>query len=249
MIYKLGKLAPRIDERTLKLNTVFQPLAPAPRVLNADTITSNPMFGNDKWGDCVIAMRGHGTRRFEYFEQGKCINGSDKEILKEYWKEGGATCRNKHPDNGLVELDSLNSWRQKGWTFGGRHYDIYAFGDIDYTDEQELANTLYYLNGAFCGVALPKSAQDQEVWDVIPGPESKPGSWGGHAIYLPPVYDMDTGLWTCITWGQPKKMTTAFVKKYFDEAHGIVDNKDKWLGVNSPVDIQKLDDYLKNITN
>ena len=42
-------------------------------------------------------------------------------------------------------------------------------------------------------------------------------------------------------------MTWAFWEAYTDEAYGIVDDRNDWLE-NSPVDVEKLDAYLQEIT-
>jgi hypothetical protein len=59
------------------------------------------------------------------------------------------------------------------------------------------------------------------VWDVVAngGANAAPGSWGGHAVFVP-AYDSDG--FTCITWGAPKTMTLAFWNEYCDEAHTLL---------------------------
>src|SRR5208337_4499924 len=113
--YKLGKLPRKIDVRTFQLKK-FMPtvLPPLPDTFDVDSVFANfydtHMFGNDQYGDCVMAGRGHMTLRFEVFEQGVLIPITDKEVENEYFKETGGQ------DSGLVMLDSLNEWRQSGWT-------------------------------------------------------------------------------------------------------------------------------------
>jgi hypothetical protein len=247
----LGKGAPEKDKDSIKhgnaLRAAFMTIAPAPSVLHTDNCTSNPMDGNDVWGCCVMAARAHMTDRFETYEAGARPPGTTQDVLTRYWIEQGWKPGMSTPtpggkyDNGLVELKSLNSWKKDGWTYGGKQYSIAAHGDINWKDPQELANTIYYLNGVFCGVALPISAQAQtgpgKVWDVATGKKGVAGSWGLHGIYLPQDYDIVKGLWKCITWGAEQWMTTAFINKYFDESHGVVDNRDPWLP-NSPVNSQ-----------
>src|SRR5487761_1638078 len=72
--------------------------------------------------------------------------------------------------------------------------------------------------GVYIGLALPNTAQTQDVWDVSPngGADAKKGSWGGHCVFVP---QYDEHGFTCITWGKLKTMTLAFWKKYCDEAH------------------------------
>jgi hypothetical protein len=70
-------------------------------------------------------------------------------------------------------------------------------------------------------LSLPITAQKQAVWDVVPngGDNAKPGSWGGHAVFVPKY---DANGFTCITWGELKTMTSAFWSAYVDEAHALL---------------------------
>ena len=106
----------------------------------------------------------------------------------------------------------------------------------------------HYLKG-YLSLALPISAQKQvadgEVWDIVSGPDSQPGSWGGHQVFGL-AYDY-LGL-ACVTWGKRQAMTWAFLDAYCVLAVGVVDDRDKWLGADSPVDVDKLDSYLMELT-
>jgi hypothetical protein len=252
---KLGKLPAKYDRRTLQMR-MFLPstLPPIPDSFDVDsTLPCKPtldMLANDQLGDCVMAGRGHQTRRFEAREQGCLTLLPDKSVLSavrsEYLKEGHGR------DNGLVVLDSLNCWR-KGWTVNRRKYNIFAFGQIHPNDRQEVAATIYLLGGAQFGLALPKAAEGQyyagEPWSIVPGPNGKKGSLGGHL-----VYDKKYQLVKCnaqgatvITWGKEQLMTWDFLEYYCDEAFGIVDNRNKWLK-SSVLDVEKLDSYLQAVS-
>lgn len=260
---KLGKLPPRIDKRTIKLASIFRDrvIPPVPDSFDVDNSLSvssvpNPMYGNDFWGDCVIAARAHMTRRFELFEQKTMIPISDMDVLKEYWREQGykghrspLPCLTKFfqpgkPDHGLGMLDSLNWWRKTGWVAAEREYSVYAFSSIDWKNHQHVMASIYLLRGAYIGIALPISAKGQEIWDVVDDPGGARGSWGGHAVYVA-KYDRD--YLTCVTWGGLKKMTWDFLDKYCDEAFAIVDNRNAFQE-DSPVDVEALDNILKEIT-
>ena len=58
---KLGKLPATYDQRTLQLQTILKmrELPPIPKIFDCDTALPAPipllLFGNNKWGDCVIA--------------------------------------------------------------------------------------------------------------------------------------------------------------------------------------------------
>jgi len=85
----------------------------------------------------------------------------------------------------------------------------------------EVHQSIALFGGVYIGLALPITAQNQDVWDVVPhgGANAKKGSWGGHCVFVP-KYDQNG--FTCITWGQLKTMTLAFWKEYCDEAHALL---------------------------
>lgn len=249
---KLGKKPVKKDDRNIQLKSILKKvLPPIPDKFDLDQSYQpayqipTPMFGNDQWGCCVIAGRAHQTLRFEVFEQSQVLPITTDEVLKQYWKEGKANCFNPRPDRGLVMLYSLRDWRSNGWAVGMHKYNIYAFAQVHPTDMGECKAGIYLLNGLNIGLNLPVSAQNQSVWDVTSGPGAEAGSWGGHCVYVP---SYDTQGLTCVTWGYKQKMTWSFFWRYCDEAYAIVDNKNAFTP-NSPVDIDKLNGYLKDIDN
>ena len=251
MNYKLGKRPAKRDSRNLQLKAVLKELPPIPADWDFDVAGGSsiplPVFANDKWGDCVMAARAHQTLRFEDFEQKAVIPISDNDVLKEYWKEQGANCRHRRPDNGLVVLDSLKCWRKKGWKAAGKSYSIYAFAEVSYRNHDEVMAAIYLLSGACIGLQLPVSAESQfdagQPWDITTGPDAEPGSLGGHCVYL--VGYGGSGP-VGVTWGKKQPMTWAFLDRYCDELYAIVDNRDKFLR-NSPVDVDKLAGYLEQL--
>ena len=236
---KLGALFHE-DARNIKLSSILRTLPPYPPSYDVDiayqNLTDNFMFKNDIYGDCVIAGRAHQTLRFEDFEQKSVIPISDTDVTTEYFKESGGY------DNGLDITNSLNAWRQ-GWTAAGQNYSIYAYAQVNIQNQNEVMAAMYLLNGLYIGLLLPVSAQTQDIWDVATE-NGVPGSWGGHCVYLV-AYDAD-GL-TCMTWGERKKMTWAFFRKYCNQAYAIVDNKDSWVA-NDTLDMSALTAYLVEVT-
>jgi hypothetical protein len=239
MMYKLGKLAAKQDYRTIQLSKILRALPPPPANFDVDSqyssLTDSHMYKNDTLGDCVMAGRAHQTLRLEDYEQQVVIPISDNDVTTEYFKETGGA------DNGLVMIDSLNAWRQ-GWKVAGQNYDIYAYAQVDVNSKNQVMEAIYLLNGLYIGLELPISAQHQGIWDVTTGPDSTPGSWGGHCVYIV-AYDAD--YLTCMTWGARKRMTWAFFQKYCDEAFGIVDDKDN---ASSTLDVNALSAILAEIT-
>jgi hypothetical protein len=263
MSLKLGKLPARVDSRTLKLNMFLNvpALPPLPESFDMDNhlnvnIPLN-MLGNDKWGDCVIVGRANWTLRAEAFEQQKVLNITTQECLDEYWKEEGWSAPKKKkciiqwgmtptnpPDNGLNMLDSLKEWRKDGWTTSENTYTIHAFAAINIKNHEELCYATYLLNGGYIGFQVPSSAITQfnfgQTWTVVPGSSIE----GGHCVYI--VGFNQTGP-VCVTWAKKQQMTWEFFDKYCDEAYAIVDTMDAFME-NSPVDVNKLEEYLTAVT-
>jgi hypothetical protein len=258
---QLGKGRAIRDPRTIAMARIFKdgviPASPdtfdVDASLNIGSI-SNPMYGNDNWGDCVMAGRAHMTRRFEGFEQKKVIPISDNDVLTEYWSEQGwvnpkcwltRALQATRPNGGLIVINSLNAWR-KGWLAAGQDLNIFAYSGINWLNHAEVQASISLLRGDYVGIALPKSAQGKKLWDVLGnGPNDVPGSWGYHLVYRK-YYDKDTIRF--VSWGAEYEMTWAFNDRYVDEDYAIVDNKDNWLGSNSPVDTQALNNILQQIT-
>ena len=240
--FKLGKAPVKADKRNFQLAALLKAPPSTPAQYDFDLThpgIPTPMFANDVHGDCVMAGRAHVTLRFEDIEQGSVLMVTDKDVLKEYFKESGGA------DSGLVMLDSLNEWRQKGWRVGKKNYKIHAFAQITPTHHAEIQAAVYLLTAAYVGVALPLSAQKQiqagQPWNVVKGVGSAPNSWGGHCVMIP-GYNA-TGP-VCVTWGRKQQMTWSFFDKYCDEAYAIVDGKDS---AKSKLDVTKLMDALNGL--
>src|SRR5262245_36671815 len=91
-IYKLGKAPARRDKRNLKLAAILRAPVSLPEEYDFDVLhqgVPTPVFGNDRFGDCVIAGRAHQTLRFELIEQKKLIPITENDVIKEYFKETG----------------------------------------------------------------------------------------------------------------------------------------------------------------
>jgi hypothetical protein len=242
-VFKLGKAAAKKDKRNLKFAALLKAAPAPPDAYDFDSTHAGiptPMFANDTYGDCVIAGRAHQTLRFEDIEQGSVLMITDKDVIKEYFKETGG------PDTGLVVLDSLKLWRQKGWKVSKNTYKIKAFAEVRYDDHLEVRQVIFSDVGIGLGVQLPKSAQGQiqtgQPWTVTTGPDSKPGSWGGHYVYVP-GYTPDGPV--CVTWGRKQQMSWDWLDKYCDESYAIFDAKDSFK--KKIIDKKKLTAFLASL--
>jgi hypothetical protein len=248
MELRLGKLPAKYDRRTIPLKAILRKelLPPLPESYDIDQalsgIDDSRVFGNDQYGDCVIAARAHQTLRFEKYEQGRQIEIADQEVIDQYFRESGGL------DSGLYMLNSLKEWRKNGWPVGEKTYTIYAFALVDWKDHEEVMHCIHLLGGINFGMLVYERDIEQflagEDWELKPYSGALKG---GHGVYLFKYvtgYNRDS--LTCMTWGRKQRMTWDFWDARLDEAYGIVDNRNDWLE-NSPVDVKKLDAYLQEI--
>jgi hypothetical protein len=243
-VFKLGKAAAKKDKRNLKFATLLRAVPAVPDSYDFDTTHTGiptPMFGNDTYGDCVMAGRAHQTLRFEDIEQGSVLMITDKDVLNEYFKETGGA------DTGLVVLSSLKLWRKRGWKVGKSIYKIKAFAEVNFANPDEVRQVVFSDVGIGLGLQLPKSAQVQiqtgQPWTVTSGPSSKPGSWGGHYVYVPGYTPSGP---VCVTWGRKQQMSWDWFSKYCDEAYAIFDAKDRFKKVI--IDKTKIAAFLTSLT-
>lgn len=216
----LGKLAPKHDARTLQLAkyiTAALPAAPASQAWSSKVKTW-PMYLNDKLGDCAIAGPGHMIECWTANAQ-NLVQVADADILKAYEAVGGYQPGKPSTDGGCVLMDVLKYWQKTG--IGG--HKIGAYASISPHSTAYVQDAIYLFGGVDTGFALPVTAQNQAVWDVVAGaahnPDAKAGSWGGHCVN---IVDYDARSLTCVTWGGLKKMTWAFLKSYCDEMYAII---------------------------
>lgn len=216
---RLGKLAPRHDDRTLQLARYLDPatLPPPPPVLTVPALPSWPMYANDRLGDCTCAATGHMVMGWTDLEK-RLVTPAEADVIALYDRVNGGV------DEGAACLDVLNEWRKNG--LGSDKIDAYA--QINVADETEVRVAAWLFGGLYLGVALPLSAQGQGEWAIPVQPTSSPapGSWGGHCV---DVVGYDTqGVWV-ITWGEALRMTWEFWAAYVDEAYAVRSKPD-WVG-------------------
>lgn len=215
---KLGKLAPIVEpgRRLLLSNYVDRLPAPPASVDWTKGITSWGMMLNDSLGCCTIAALGHAVQCWTA-NCGPEITVSDAAIAAYYELWDGYVPGEPSTDQGGVEIDVLNDWRQSD--FAG--VKLLAYADPSPLNVFHVKQAVSLFGGVYIGLALPRSAQGQALWDAVEGEDGIPGTWGGHAVYVV-AYDA-VGL-TVVTWGALQKMTWAFWAKYCDEAHALLSN-------------------------
>jgi hypothetical protein len=247
---KLGKKAPKIDSRTLRLAKYLTAVPPPPASCDwTKGVTEWGMMLNDALGDCTCAAIGHGI-------QVANLNGDvevtpqDAVILALYEGACGYVPSDPSTDQGGVIVDVLNFARK--WHAGTEHahhhqrkFRLLAYADPDPGDVEHVKQAVALFGTVDIGLQLPITAQNQVggVWDVVGNPQtdpnSQPGSWGGHSVIVC-AYDAD-GL-TCITWGQNQRMTWKFWSAYVDESHAVLFhswlnrfNPDMWAAIEKDI--------------
>ena len=181
MPFRLGKLPPRLDTRTLQLADYLRSpratssgqgtalpakraLPPAPCSLDwTSKIPSWPMFSNDTLGDCTAAAAAHMIQCWTA-NAGDAFTPADAQVIAAYSATGHYVLGNPATDQGAVELDVLSFWRQQG--IAGHKIDAYvAFSPQNFEHTRQAINIF---GGIYVGLTLPLSAQNQDVWDVVP---------------------------------------------------------------------------------
>jgi hypothetical protein len=231
--YRLGKKRPIQDRRTLHLTEYVRRLPPPPDTLDVSQgISDWGMYANDRLGDCTCAAAGH--MEMVWARQAGIVESfTDDQIVNLYNRVNGGH------DDGAVELFVLQEWRKNGLTPATK---IHAFAAVSLIDLTLVKQAAALFAGLYLGIALPITAQQQEVWDDTGSqtPEAQPGSWGGHAVNL--VSYMASGL-GIVTWGKVKPMTWKFWTRYVEEAWACI--PEDFPGEN--LDFAKLDADLAQV--
>jgi hypothetical protein len=243
---RLGKQPARHDPRTLQMaNYLELPAVPAAKDWTSAAKAAWGMMKNDTLGDCTCAAVGHAVQGWSANAGGKEITISDVDIVAAYSAITGYKPSDPSSDRGAVEIDVLNYWRKHG--IGG--HKIQAYVALEPKNHDHVKAAVDLLGASYIGVALPVSAQKQKVWSVPPGGPNgigAAGSWGGHAVV---VLAYDSHGLTCITWGQPKKMTWSFWDTYCDESYGVL--SPDWVSKHKPApsgfDLLALEADLKEL--
>jgi hypothetical protein len=215
---KLGKLPVRTDVRTLWISryTDRARLPQPPELLDLTKAVADwPMYANDRIGDCTTAAAGHMIEAWTAAARGKPVEISEAAVVRAF--DHVKVTDPLTGEEGAYELDVLRYWREHGI---GRHR-IGAFARVGVVDHRLVRTATWLFGGLYIGLAMPLTAQRQEVWDwtgSLSG-DAKPGSWGGHAV---DVVGFDgTGL-TVVTWGRLQRLTWSFWERYCEEAYCLL---------------------------
>lgn len=233
--HKLGKLAPRLDSRTLKFKTYLTKLPPLPSAIDwSGKVKLWNELGNDSVGDCTCAGAGHLEMAWSAYANPNEVVPTTEQILKAYSSITGYdpsqtdSQGNNPTDTGADLLTVLNYWRAHGIAKHGIKY----YAQIALNSQEQLQASIALMGGAYIGVNLPQSAEDAfqagQPWTDT----TDKNILGGHCIVL---VGYDPTYVTAVTWGATVKVSYAWLNTYMDEAYAII--SPQWVeagGVNTP---------------
>lgn len=231
---KLGRRAVKFDSRTLMASQYMKlgKLPPLPSTVNwFSKLPSNlGMMLNDQLGDCTIAGLGHGVQVWTG-NTGQMVTLSDSIIESTYSKFDGYVPGDPSTDQGGIELDVLNDFRQGG--FGG--YQLDAYMGIAPAHVANVLHAIHLFGGSYIGFNVPQflmpadGSPTPDLWDVQPKQDDT--NIGGHCVWCGGYYyDPITGK-LCIklvSWGKVYAMTVDFWHEYVDEAYALL--SPAWIG-------------------
>ena len=217
---RLGKLAPKPDDRTLQLANYFFGSQPPPSPPSINWGTKVSAWGellNNELECCTVSAMGHAVMAWTSSASTEFVV-PDSAIIPVYSAISGYNPKTGQNDDGATCIDALNEWRK----IGIAGHKITAYVAITPGHQQHTQAAIDIFGGVYAGIQLPISAQMQSVWDVpVEGlhGDGAPGSWGGHCV---PIIAYDpTGL-IVVTWGSTLKMTWPFFKMYCDEGYAVL---------------------------
>lgn len=225
---KLGKLTAVRPHALSDLTTYAAGKLPAPPASVAYPVLEWGMDGNDQCGDCTMAGAAHLIAAWNAeVEENADPAPTSTQVVTEYFDLTNGQ------DSGLVEHTVLATWHRRG-LWGNR---IAGYAPVDPGDLTALHQAIAFYGGAYLGVQLPDSAQQQfaagEPWTVVPGSPVE----GGHCIvaagYSP------QGLY-CVTWGQVVEVTYPWAAKYLDEAWCVLSEEYVQHGGGPAIDLAAL---------
>ena len=229
MVFKLGKTPARpwqAPADTFRFATYAdRDVLPAPpAIFGRQGLNSSwPMFGNDRYGDCVLAGAAHETMLLTK-EAGDPASFSDASVLSDYTAIAGFDPENPATDQG-VDMQAAASYRRKTGIVdaNGRRHVVASYLAVAPDNVSDILLAAY-LFVAGIGLQLPSSALDQtksgQVWDVVPGSPNE----GGH--YVPLFGRQANGLLVFVSWGAVQLATIRFLQTYCDEAIAYLSQED-----------------------
>jgi hypothetical protein len=217
---KLGKAAPKFNEKTLALGKYLTGELPSPsaKVFREYKIpdTAKQMYGNDRYGDCVWAMSANAII-LATVHTGTIVVPTLEQVLAGYSAVTGFNPQTGVNDNGTAMTDALDYLR----TSGLAGHKILAWAQIDHTNLLHRKIGVDLFGMTLVGVQLPANAQEQfangqsfEVSTVDSEIE------GGHAILHVGYGSEGDDYVTWAKWDQ--KASAKWSELFVDEEYVII---------------------------
>lgn len=217
---RLGKRPAQPARPHLKLTAArLAALPDPPTEVDHGVDGSYPMYGNDRYGDCVEAGIGHQVGQYTLVASGQEVTFSDQQILNAYSAITGFNPKDPSSDQGTYTQDAMTWWRKTGL----EGHAIVLFAALDLTNVKALKQAINAFGGIGIGFNFPAYAMDQfdagKPWDV----QKKNGQIEGGHYVLATGYDAQ--YLRVKTWGAEQDMSWAFLAKYADEAWVVLDDE------------------------
>jgi len=212
--FKLGKLPPKIDKRTLLLDN-FLDVSAVVAPNEQDYLKRGPgywgMMANDRVGDCTVAALSHQLQQWTA-NVGSIVTCSDAAVLEGY----AAISAYPERDEGAYCIDALN-WLRKTGLLGpdGKRHKIMAYAKVNPRHHGMVRAACLVGSGLYIGATLHDSIWDSVVWDApVPGDTLA----GGHAMNIGLVGSQ----LAVITWARKQPVTWAWWDAEVDECYCLI---------------------------
>ena len=214
---KLGRVRAATDPR---LPPLARYMAATDAPASADwysRIAAWPMLANDQVGDCTFAAVGHVIQQWTSYTDAQPVVMSDRAVLAAYSAVSGYVPGDPATDRGALCADVLRYWLTTGMaTPDGGPDTLTGAASLAPRDASAVRRAIAIFGNLYAGVALPLSAQSEDVWSAT---GDAPGSWGGHCV---PLVGFNGVGPICVTWGALKQMTWDWWATYAEEAYALL---------------------------
>lgn len=217
-LMKLGRLRATPDPHLPALAQLWQPKGDADLACDwYSCLSSWPMLANDTVGDCTCAAIGHLIQQWTAYTDAAPVVMDDQQVLAVYSAVSGYVPGDEATDRGALCADVLRYWMIEGVpTPDGGPDTLTGAARIAPGDADAIRHAIATFGNLYAGIALPMSAQTEEVWTAI---SDAPGSWGGHCVPLVGYNGVGP---VCVTWGALKQMTWDWWATYAEEAYALL---------------------------
>jgi hypothetical protein len=222
---KLGALAPKRPYGLSELSVYAKGKIPSPPpFVPVPAVADWGMFLNDTYGICTLAGVAHEIMAWNVEVNENDPIPTDPQTKTQYFAMTGGA------DSGLVEADVLKTWYTDG-LFG---HKIAGYAPVNPHDLTGIHQAVAFYGGAYIGVALPASAQQQfasgQTWTVVPGSPIV----GGHCVVICGYSQTSVQI---VTWGQVANVSYPWLSRYCTEVWSIIPNQFIEAGHGTTLDV------------